>query len=164
MKRLAFLFGAILLFSFVSGNKVPENKIDTVLERLEKGGDTTFVVNFWATWCGPCVKELHYFTELDSAYAREKVKVILVSLDFRKDISTKLVPFIKKRKITTEVIFLDELNDNEWIPKVDKEWQGNIPATLIRNPKNNYRVFLPRETTYAELDSLVTDSKFKRQE
>lgn len=155
MKRVAFFISAILLLSFISDKQVPQSRIDTILDRIEKGGDTTFVVNFWATWCGPCVKELHYFTELDSAYAEKKVKVLLVSLDFKKDISTKLIPFIEKRKIKTEVIYLDETNDNEWIPKVDKEWQGNIPATLIRNPAKNYRRFLPRETTYAELDSLV---------
>jgi thiol-disulfide isomerase/thioredoxin len=152
---MAFLLVTVLLLSFISGKQVAESKIDSIIARMENGGDTTFVVNFWATWCAPCVKELHYFTELDSAHAKEKVKVILVSLDFKKDISTKLLPFIQKRKIKTEVIFLDELNDNEWIPKVDKAWQGNIPATLIRNPKSNYRVFLPRETTYSELDSLV---------
>ncbi|MDQ3110092.1 MAG: TlpA family protein disulfide reductase [Bacteroidota bacterium] len=156
MKRLFFLLTVVLLLAFASGRKVPIGKIDPLLARIEKGGDTTFVVNFWATWCGPCVKELPYFTALDSARSKDKVKVILVSLDFKKDISTRLVPFIEKRKIKTEVIFLDETNDNEWIPKADGEWQGNIPATLIRNPAKGYRRFLPRETTYHELDSLVS--------
>ena len=148
---------AFVMLSFITDKTVPLSKIDPLLKRIENGGDTTFVVNFWATWCGPCVGELHYFTELDSAYRGKNIKVILVSLDFKKDISTKLIPFIEKRNIKTEVIFLDEVNDNEWIPKADKNWQGNIPATLIRNPKKNYRRFLPRETTYRELDSLVTE-------
>ena len=155
MKRLAFFIAAFLLLSFVADKKVPMTRIDALLERIENGGDTTFVVNFWATWCAPCVAELHYFTELDSACANKKVKVILVSLDFKKEISTRLIPFIEKRKIKSEVLYLDETNDNEWIPKVDKDWQGNIPATLIRNPGKNYRKFLPRETTYRELDSLI---------
>jgi thiol-disulfide isomerase/thioredoxin len=161
MKRFFFFlptaafFLPLLLLAFISDRNVPLTKIDSLLARIDKGGDTTYVVNFWATWCGPCVHELHYFTELDSAYAGKKVKVILVSNDFKKDIDTKLIPFIQKRNIKTEVLFLDETNDNEWIPKVDKQWQGNIPATLIRNTKKKFSYFIPTETTYAELDSLV---------
>ncbi|CAN5367169.1 hypothetical protein BH09BAC5_BH09BAC5_23630 [soil metagenome] len=155
MNKLVSAFFVFTLFAFSSGGKVQISKLDPLLQRIENGQDTTFVVNFWATWCGPCVHELHYFTELDSANKNNKVKVILVSLDFKKDLESKLIPFVQKRKIKTEVIFLDETNDNEWIPKVDKEWQGNIPATLIRNPAMNYRHFLPRETTGAELDSLI---------
>jgi thiol-disulfide isomerase/thioredoxin len=155
MKKFFILISAALLLAFVSDKSVPVTKIDSLLKRIDNGGDTTYVVNFWATWCGPCCAELHYFTELDSTKPVKNLKVILVSLDFKKDISSKLIPFIEKRKIKTEVLFLDEVNDNEWIPKVDKEWQGNIPATLIRNTKMNYRKFLPRETTYRELDSLI---------
>ena len=155
MKHFFIFIFAFLLLAFVSDKKVSLTKIDSLLARIDNGSDTTYVVNFWATWCGPCVHELHYFTELDSAYAGKKIKVILVSNDFKNEIQTKLIPFIEKRKIKTEVLFLDETNDNEWIPKVDKQWQGNIPATLIRNTQKNYRLFLPRETTYHELDSLV---------
>jgi len=155
MKRFSLFIFAFLLLAFISVKPFPSTKIDTLLKRVNKGGDTTFVVNFWATWCGPCVAELHYFTELDSAYKGKKVKVILVSNDFKKDVETKLKSFVEKKKINAEVFFLDETNDNEWIPKIDTVWQGNIPATLIRNTKKNYRLFLPRETTFHELDSLV---------
>src|ERR1041385_8676729 len=155
MKRLLFFSTTFLLLAFAADNQVGSTKIDTLLARMDKGGDTTYVVNFWATWCGPCVHELHCFTELDSAYAGKKVKVILVSNDFKKDLDTKLIPFLERKNIKTEVLLLDEPVDNEWIPKVDKEWQGNIPATLIRNTKKNYSHFIPNETTYTELDSLV---------
>src|SRR5665213_2095598 len=131
MKHSFIFIFAFLLLAFVSDKNVPLTKIDSLLARMDNGADTTFVVNFWATWCVPCVHELHYFTELDSACAGKKIKVILVSNDFKNEIQTKLIPFIEKRKIKTEVLFLDETNDNEWIPKVDKQWQGNIPATLI---------------------------------
>jgi thiol-disulfide isomerase/thioredoxin len=155
MKLLSIFLIAFTLLAFVSGKEVGQTKIDPLLARMDKGGDTTYVVNFWATWCGPCVHELHCFAELDSAYKGTKLKVILVSNDFKKDIYTKLDPFVLKRNIKSEVLFLDETNDNEWIPKIDSTWQGNIPATLIVNKAKSYRKFIPLETTYAELDSLV---------
>lgn len=124
---------------------------------MQSGNDTIYVVNFWATWCAPCVAELPYFEQLDSVYKDRKVKVILVSTDFKKDIDTRLVPFVERKKLHSEVNFLDELYDNEWIPKVDSLWQGNIPATKIYNAKTGKSVFIPRETSYRELDSLISN-------
>ncbi len=155
VKKLGILLLLVITTAFIGEKSVPLTKIDSLLQRIENGKDTTFVVNFWATWCGPCVEELHYFTEMDSLYKKSKLKVILVSMDFKKEISTKLIPFIKKRNINTEVLFLDETNDNEWMPKVNIEWQGNIPATLIKNSALHYQIFLPRQTSGLELDSLI---------
>lgn len=86
-------------------------------ERLLKGGDTTFVVNFWATWCGPCVKELPYFEALDTVRA----KVLLVSLDFEDVLETKVIPFVEKRQLRSEVMLLNEHNPNDFIPRVSEE-------------------------------------------
>ncbi len=49
---------------------------------LEKDNDTTYVINFWATWCLPCVKELPEFEEINQHFKDKKFKMILVSLDF----------------------------------------------------------------------------------
>ncbi|HTF03707.1 MAG TPA: TlpA disulfide reductase family protein [Bacteroidia bacterium] len=153
--KLSKLFLPVLVVGFLVGAKVPQVKIDDVNKRLQNGNDTVYVVNFWATWCAPCVAELPYFEKLDSVYKDKPVKVILVSTDFKKDIDSRLVPFIKRKKLHAEVNFLDELYDNEWIPKVDSLWQGNIPATKIYSAKTRQSVFIPRETTYHELDSLL---------
>lgn len=152
---IARLLVPALFAGAVIATTVPSVKIDDVNKRMQAGNDTIYVVNFWATWCAPCVAELPYFEQLDSVYKDKKVKVILVSTDFRKDISSRLIPFIERKKLHSEVNFLDEIYDNEWIPKVDSTWQGNIPATKIYNAKSGKSVFIPRETSYAELDSLV---------
>jgi thiol-disulfide isomerase/thioredoxin len=153
--KLKKLFLPVLLMGFTVGTGVPSVKIDEVNKRLQNGNDTVYVVNFWATWCAPCVAELPYFERLDSVYKYKSVKVILVSTDFKKDIDSRLVPFIERKKLHSEVNFLDELYDNEWIPKVDSLWQGNIPATKIYSAKTQRSFFIPRETTFEELDSLV---------
>lgn len=94
-----------------------------------KDGEELYVVNFWATWCGPCVKELPYFNALEEELAG-KVKFLYVSLDFTKSLEKKLLPFIDKEEIG-QVVFLDQKKVNEWLPKIDKDWSGAIPATLI---------------------------------
>lgn len=146
----------VLFAGAVITASVPTVKIDDINKRVQNGNDTIYVVNFWATWCAPCVAELPYFEQIDSLYKDQKVKVILVSTDFKKDINTRLIPFLEKKKYHSEVNFLDEIYDNEWIPKVDSAWQGNIPATKIFNAKTGKSVFLARETTRMELDSIVS--------
>ena len=74
---------------------------------LHRQNDTTYVINFWATWCRPCVKELPYFEQVTEKYKEQKVKVILVSLDFAEEIETKLIPFIKRKDLKSKIIVLD---------------------------------------------------------
>ena len=106
------------------------SKID--LSSTEK----TYVINFWATWCAPCVKELPYFEKINNEFNEENVEVILVSLDFPSQIESKLKPYLKRNKIKSQVILLDDSKMNTWVPKVFEKWDGGIPATLIVNSTN----------------------------
>ena len=117
---------------------------------LEKKDDKIYVINFWATWCAPCVKELPHFESIQQAYKKD-VEVILVSLDFPAQYETKLKPFIETHQLKTKVIVLDDPDMNSWIPKVDLNWSGAIPVTLIYN--SSKRSFYNRTFTYNELDS-----------
>lgn len=123
-------------------------------EVLQSHNDTTYVVNFWATWCAPCVKELPYFEEVTERMNDEKVKVILVSLDFPKHYQKKLVPFIKKHDLKSEVVVLDDSRPNDWIDKVDPSWSGAIPITVFYQDQD--RKFYEREFhNYQELKSII---------
>ncbi|WP_204346439.1 TlpA disulfide reductase family protein [Psychroserpens algicola] len=116
-----------------------------------KDESKTYVVNFWATWCAPCVKELPYFEQLNANYVNKSVEVILVSLDFPKQIDTKLKPFLKKHNLKSEVLVLDDVDSNTWIPKVNKNWSGAIPATLIYN--KDKKEFYERSFDYQGLET-----------
>lgn len=117
---------------------------------LNKKDNNVYVINFWATWCAPCVKELPYFEKLNTAYKNENVEVILVSLDFPHLYDKKLKPFIKEKKLNSKVIALDDVDMNTWIPKVDRDWSGSIPATIIY--KNDNSKFYEQSFTYEELE------------
>jgi len=95
--------------------------------------ENVYVINFWATWCAPCIKELPYFEKLNAE--NKNVKVILVSLDSKKDLDKKLIPFIEKRKLKSKVLLLADKDYNSWLSKVDADWSGAIPATLIISGK-----------------------------
>ncbi|MBI1226095.1 MAG: redoxin domain-containing protein [Bacteroidetes bacterium] len=125
---------------------------------LHFSNDTTYVINFWATWCKPCVAELPIFYEkLIPAVADKPVKVLLVSMDFPKDIQKKLIPFVAERRLEKYVVALGDLDYNSWIDKVSTEWDGAIPFTLIY--KKEKRVVKSGEmANYEELEQLVGEA------
>ena len=89
------------------------------------------VVNFWATWCAPCIAELPYLEEAARQYASRGVEVVLVSLDFPAMWEKRLPSFVRKKQLQSPVVVLDDPDQNAWIPQVDPGWSGAIPATLI---------------------------------
>jgi len=93
------------------------------------------------------------FESLNAEYKEKNVEVILVSMDFLQHIETKVIPFVDKRNIQSQVLVLDDAKSHKWIPKVSEEWSGAIPATLIYN--NDRRKFYERSFTYTELEAEV---------
>lgn len=146
------LFLSIASYS-VFAQKYPVYNFETFSPVLEKQNDTTYIVNFWATWCAPCVKEMPAFNELHEKYKDRKIKIILVSLDFGKNLQAKIERFAQVHKIKPTIIILDDPDSNSWIDKVSKDWSGAIPATLLYN-KNN-RVFHEQSFTFEELESTL---------
>ncbi|MCM2302761.1 MAG: redoxin domain-containing protein [Flavobacteriaceae bacterium] len=124
---------------------------------LKQQDDVIYVINFWATWCKPCVEELPTFVTLHEKYQNKNVKVLLVSLDFPTKIKEQLIPFIKIKKLEPEVILLDDPDQNNWIPQISEKWSGAIPATLIY--KNNKSEFYEQSFTYETLEQAIL--KFK---
>ncbi len=177
LMKLKLLFIAILLMVGCGKNKkandisasevepvehVETKAIDIPLEIYDYASLETFlnlkddkihVVNFWATWCAPCVKELPYFEKLNAAYKEKGVEVMLVSLDFPHLYDKKLKPFIVKNNLQSKVVALDDADMNAWIPKVDEGWSGSIPATVIY--KNGDSHFYEQSFTYEELEKEV---------
>ena len=126
---------------------------------LEQKGDKVYVVNFWATWCAPCVKELPAFEKLKSVYAANGVEVLLVSLDFPKQINKRVIPFIAKKNLQSKVVLLDNGKDDSWLKSIDSSWSGAIPATLIynKNKRNFYEQSFDFESLEAELQIFLRD-------
>ena len=115
------------------------------------------VINFWATWCAPCVKELPMFETLHAAYP-EDLKVTLINLDYADQIK-KVNSFLARKKMKAEVLLLDEIDYNSWIDTVDERWHGALPATLVFNPVTGRRKFIERELKEGELEQFVSEVK-----
>lgn len=120
---------------------------------LHKDNDSIYVVNFWATWCKPCVKEIPELEQIQKEYADRKVKVILASLDFPDMIESRLIPFMEEMKLRSRVLVMDEPDANAWIPQVDPTWSGGLPATLVYS--RSQRKFFNKPITYEQLQATI---------
>ena len=157
-------FSAALIFALLTVAPAFSQEVEVIkfkeLQQLrQSAGDTLYVVNFWATWCKPCIKELPYFEAASAAYKDQPVKVILISMDAAEDLEKRVRPFVQKRGLKADVMLLDETDGNTWIDKLEPKWSGAIPATLLFNNKRNQYEFVEREMTEEELQNLIKKYK-----
>lgn len=156
-----FLYIALLLsLTFLPAansqevNYIAIAELDNILKNNE---DKIHVVNFWATWCGPCVREFPLFEKVSKDYSGKNVKFLMISLDFPSQVKSQLIPFLEKNKTSLEIAVMTDLDYNAWIEKVDKSWQGDIPVTLVFNNARKQRNFHKGEIDEQELRKLINN-------
>ena len=154
MKVLIIAFLLVTNVALIA-QEIPVIKVKELEEIIADKERKILVVNFWATWCAPCVKELPYFEAVHQKND-EQTKVVLVNLDFADKIE-KVKSFVNRKKIQAPVLLLDEIDYNSWINKVDSSWQGAIPATLIINTQTGQRRFIAKELEDGQLDRIIEE-------
>ncbi len=152
---LLTLIVLLLLSSSVKGQIIEYIKVPELEKILNTPDNKLYVLNFWATWCAPCVKEISDFENAAKVYDPKKVSFIMVSLDFPSQIDKQLIPFLKKNNITLKVAVMMDVDYNSWIDKVDPKWQGDIPATLFFNNSKKSKYFHSGEVTEPELEHYI---------
>ena len=159
MKYFYSLSVAFLLLIFAAGTsagqKVTQIRIPDLEKILSSKDDRLFVINFWATWCPPCVKELPHFQKVAKEFHNDDVSFLLVSIDFPSQIESHLKPFLEKNDVDLDVVIMMDTDQNEWIDKVDPSWQGNIPVTLMLNNAKKTRKFHPGDLNEKELRDMI---------
>jgi len=158
IKKIKLLFFFIIVnFSFVFSQDYAVYNFNEFEPLLHKQDDKVYVLNFWATWCKPCVKEMPAFNQLFEKYHDQNVEIILISLDFGKNVQTRIHSFKNLHNIKSKIVILDDPDSNSWIDKVNLEWSGAIPATLIydKHRRNFYEQSFKFEELELELKSFL---------
>ena len=153
MHTSKFLFLSLLIL-FMGCTQPKEQveviKIEGLKSLLKEENHEIHIINFWATWCKPCVKEMPQFIALAQKYPEADIS--LVSLDFVEELDARVIPFLEKKDIRLRTLLIDEMDYNLWIDLVDPSWSGAIPATLIIEPATGKRIFLEKEFENGELE------------
>ena len=152
----SIIFIAILCSTASWAQQTRIVKLGQLQEVISAKTDHIKVINFWATWCAPCIKELPLFEKIGAE--RTDLKVTLVSMDLDLDPNPeKVYKFIDRKKVKSEVLILDERDPNSWINQIDKNWSGALPATMIINGKTGQRKFVEKELHEGDLEKLIAE-------
>lgn len=162
IQSLIYKYSLVLLMlislSEIRAQSIPRWKITDVEEHIKKS-ETPVIINFWATYCIPCIEEIPYFQDLVKKYDSTGIKLLLVSLDFENFYPDKIRKFANKQKFTAAIVWLDETNADYFCPKIDSAWSGVMPATLFVNNKSGYRSFfeeqIPKEKLEMEIRKMT---------
>jgi len=154
MRRLIILVCILFFSNLAEAQHIEHYTADALMARIVKK-DTLYIIHFWATWCGPCVKEMQVYNQLQKKYEGSIVKIILVSLDRDRDYPQKIAKFADKKNLTSEIIWLSDNDPNYYVPRIDETWQGSIPATLIIQPSKYFRQFVEGEATAGQIAAIA---------
>lgn len=154
MKKTLFI--SLLIFTSVTsiGQQIKRIQI-TDVEKIIAESKTPLIINFWATWCQPCIEELPYFQAEVAKHKSDSVQLLLVSLDFKEAFPKNIAAFAAKRKIKAPIVWMDETNADYFCPKVDPGWSGAIPATLFVNNKTAFRLFFESQLSHSQLVNAI---------
>jgi len=156
LKAHTLFFAAILAINLSASAQAKMVKLADLQKVMNDPAKEIKVINFWATWCAPCIKELPLFEKLNQE--RKDISVTLVSMDMDLDPNPEKVhKFVARKKLTSSVLILDETNPNSYIDKIEKEWSGALPATIVINSKTGKRKFVERELHDGELEKLIDE-------
>jgi thiol-disulfide isomerase/thioredoxin len=102
------------------------------LKDILKPNGKPLLINFWATWCGPCREEFPDLVKI-AADHKDKVDVITVTLDEVSEINTEVPKFLTEMGSTSPTYLLKAADEDAAMAIVSKAWQGGLPFTILFN-------------------------------
>lgn len=148
------------LFILVTGHcfaqSIKKVKIEELVSYI-KSSEHPLIINFWATWCAPCVEEIPWFQKALKVNDSSNIELVLVSLDFPESYEKKVIAFAQKNKLDAKLLWLDETNADHFCPQIDSNWFGTIPVTLFINNRTGYRKFYDDQVPEKELTTIIDE-------
>ena len=148
----------VLLFAILFQANLPKiTQVDEHLlrETIDHSRGHVVLVNFWATWCGPCVAEFPDILRLRREYSERGLELLFVSIDEPGKDMDVVSRFLRKMGVDFETYMKHTRNDEAFINSVSISWSGALPATFIYDRKGRLVHTLIDEQSFEDLSNRV---------
>ncbi len=132
--------------------KVSESDLPQVLS-AHRG--QVVVLNFWATWCGPCREEFPHLVRLHRELSARGLTVIAVSMDEQED-APAAAAFLQQQGATFPSYIRGFEDFGRFVDAVDPEWSGALPSTFVFNRKGGLSRRFIGEVSWEQLIAAVS--------
>ncbi len=129
----------LLLLTVTAHAAVTPADAPTIKRAIAAQKGHVVLVNFWATWCGPCVAEFPAVVQISRQYKTRGLATFAVSADSARDLHTKVEPFLAKQGAAFPTYLERSADPEDFINAFDASWQGDLPRTFIYD-RNGKRV------------------------
>ena len=155
MKKVLFILSLTLCLCAAHAQPIKKWQVTDLEKYMKDSSSKVLVINFWASFCKPCIAEIPSFIKITDAHKAEGVSLLLVSLDLPSFYPEKIARFAKQRGYKANIVWLNETDADYFCPKIDQSWSGSIPSTLILNTKTGYRKFIEDEIAASDFEREV---------
>jgi thiol-disulfide isomerase/thioredoxin len=158
MKKFITILSLTMMAARPAAGTLPVHKWKlTELEAYIARADHPLIINFWATFCAPCNKEIPYFQSTVEKYKQQGVELILVSLDLPDYYPARIAKFAGEHGYHATLAWLNETDADYFCPRIDKSWTGGIPSSLFVNNKTHYHRFYDRQLTDQQVEPAIRE-------
>ncbi len=138
-------------------SKVTEVNAQKLGEILAENLGKTTVLNIWATWCGPCVKEMPDLVKFYNDMDKETTAFVSLSVDAAPDMETEIPAFQKDFNIPFPIYVLSGRDDEGLLKALKTEFEGAIPVTLLYRPDGSLASTALGAVTHEKLLAMIAN-------
>lgn len=130
-RLIALLITACVVMPAAARDRLTPVDAETLRAELEQRRGTIVLVNFWATWCRPCLEEIPILQRLHEAYRDAGFTLVAVSLDQPDSADALVRPFMEKWFPGFDSYLSLEREMDDIVSSVDPAWNEILPTSYL---------------------------------